>query len=74
MYTIAIMLIISLYMCHACYNVYVIDISLCSMSMKVPAIIDEVNRACSEGMAVVIGLQTTGEVQTYTSIYCKFRF
>ena len=32
------------------------------MSMKVPAIVDEVKKALSQDMAVVIGLQTTGEV------------
>ena len=33
-----------------------------SMSMKVPSIVSEAKRALSEGLAVVIGLQTTGEV------------
>ena len=32
------------------------------MSMKVPAIVEEVKKAQSMDIAVVIGLQTTGEV------------
>ena len=32
------------------------------MSMKVPSIVSETKRALSEGLVVVIGLQTTGEV------------
>lgn len=37
-----------------------------SMSMKVPAIVEEVKKALSHDMAVVIGLQTTGEV------FCRY--
>lgn len=32
------------------------------MSVKVPAIVEEIQKALSEDMCVVIGLQTTGEV------------
>jgi len=34
-----------------------------SISMKVPSIVSEAKRALSEEFAVVIGLQTTGEVR-----------
>ena len=44
--------------CTLQYNV----VFLSSMSMKVPSIVSEAKRALSEGLAVVIGLQTTGEV------------
>ncbi len=33
-----------------------------SLGMKVPAIVEETNKALKDGMCVVIGLQTTGEV------------
>jgi len=33
------------------------------MSMKVPAIVAEAKQALKQNMAVVIGLQTTGEVR-----------
>ena len=37
------------------------------MSLKVPAIVEEIKNALSQNMCVVIGLQTTGEVR----IYCQ---
>ena len=40
------------------------------MSMKVPAIVEEVKRAHSQDMAVVIGLQTTGEVRVPIAYVC----
>ena len=40
------------------------------MSMKVPAIVDEVKKALSKDMAVVVGLQTTGEVCSQYLLPC----
>ena len=54
------------------YNMYVRHSH--SMSMKVPAIVAEAKQALKQNMAVVIGLQTTGEVRGkgYTPhIRCK---
>ena len=39
----------------------------CSLSMKVPSIVKEAKKALADGQAVVIGLQTTGEVREKSS-------
>ena len=54
--------------CTLCGMMYVIYFLFCSMSLKVPAIVEEVEKALSHNMCVVIGLQTTGEVMLCTCI------
>jgi len=43
-------------------NIVFVSVCLCSLGLKVPAIVEEVKTSLAAGLCVVIGLQTTGEV------------
>ena len=43
-------------------NVSVLSVCVCSMGLKVPAVVVEAKAALDAGQCVVIGLQSTGEV------------
>ena len=47
---------------------YVCAIISFSMCIKVPAIVEEIKKALSQDMCIVIGLQTTGEVCLWFSV------
>jgi hypothetical protein len=47
--------------------------SVCSLGLKVSAIVEETTRCLTDNYCIVIGLQTTGEV-SYRSLLWQLRF